>query len=290
MKKLLVIGSINIDIYQTLTHFPQKGETIIAENSSISFGGKGANQAVAASKLGVETSFLGAIGNDIYKDFVVSELENVNINHDALEVIDGSQTGVANVFVSENDNIIVVNKGANNYVDATFIKSKKSYIKNFDYIMLQNEIDNSALAEIVKLKQVFGFKIIYNPAPFISIKTELYKYIDWITPNEEEYEKLPEIVKKEYSDKLIVTRGSTGVEYKGNIYDGLSVPVVDTTGAGDCFNGAFAALLIKGFTIEEAASFAAKAASISITQKGAQTGYLNWDEFESKVLMNRITT
>ncbi len=277
MAKVLIIGSVNIDKYHYLNHFPTKGETIVANKSTTTFGGKGANQAVACAKFGADTSFLGAIGNDIYSEAIIENFRKNQINTDLLQTNYEHPTGTANILLSENDNIIIVTPGANLQVNENLINALEKKISEYDYVLIQNEINPSALKAIVEIKLKNSFKLIYNPAPFMEIEANLLTAIDYITPNEKEAEAL--LAKYQLTpEQLIITLGADGVRYCDQIYKAPKVNVVDTTGAGDCFNGVFVSLLAAGKPISECIQTAVNAASISVTKMGAQTGYLTNEE------------
>lgn len=272
MKKVLVVGSVNIDHVYMLNRMPVVGETLEAKTSNTFFGGKGANQAVASSLFGADTAFLGAVGEDQYKQSVVENFQKTGVNVDQLQTIDGTNTGTAVIFSVEGDNSIIIEAGANQTIDEKLISDQAEYIQTFDIVLIQNEIPESAIRKICELKtsnQVF----IYNPAPFRLVDQGLLNAIDYITPNELEYQSLIEAGIEIEKAKLIITQGANGVAYNDVVYPAETISPIDTTGAGDCFNGVLAACLSNDYSIEEAIEWSVKAATISTLTLGAQNGY-----------------
>ncbi len=272
MKKVLVIGSVNIDHVYSIEKMPLVGETMAAKSSNTFFGGKGANQAVAASVFGADTSFLGAVGDDQYKQSVINNFMKTGVNIGELAIDSQKNTGTAIIYSIDGDNSIVIERGANDIVNSHFIKDKQEYINSFDIIVIQNEIDESAINAVCEIKHDNQI-LIYNPAPFRNITPKLLEAIDFITPNETEYHELSESGLTVSSEKLILTEGANGVSYKGTNYPAIKVSPVDTTGAGDCFNGVLAACLSMDMTITQAIKWAVKAATQSTLTLGAQNGY-----------------
>lgn len=272
MKKVLVIGSVNIDHVYNIEKMPEVGETMAAKSSNTFFGGKGANQAVASSLFGADTSFLGAVGDDQYKQSVINNFMNTGVNIGELSIESNKNTGTAIIYSINGDNSIVIERGANDSIDNKFIMSKQNYINSFDIIVVQNEIEESAIDAICKIKGQHQI-IIYNPAPYRSISESVLESIDFITPNETEYNELCTGELAVPNEKLILTEGSNGVTYRGVNYPAVKVSPVDTTGAGDCFNGVLAACLSMDMEIDHAIEWAVKAATRSTLTLGAQSGY-----------------
>lgn len=272
MKKVLVIGSVNIDHVYSIEKMPLVGETMAAKSSNTFFGGKGANQAVAASVFGADTSFLGAVGDDQYKQSVINNFMDTGVNIGELAIDDQKNTGTAIIYSIDGDNSIVIERGANDSVNSQLIKSKQEYINSFDIIVVQNEIDESAISAVCEIKRDNQI-LIYNPAPYRNITSTLLESIDFITPNETEYSEMVESGLSVSTEKLILTEGANGVTYKGVNYPAVKVSPIDTTGAGDCFNGVLAACLSMDMTIAQAIEWAVKAATQSTLTLGAQNGY-----------------
>ncbi|MFA9422479.1 MAG: ribokinase [Sedimentibacter sp.] len=282
MGKVVVIGSINVDMVFTSNVRPKAGETVMGNTFSIIPGGKGANQAVATSKLGAESYMIGCTGDDSNGEFAVRNLQSMNVDTSCIEKINGVSTGVANIVVAENDNSIVVISGANYEVTRKTIDKFKDVILSADIVLLQLEIPLDTVEYTAELCKKNNVKVLFNPAPAVELPISLIDNVTYITPNEHElsiilgkHNNLDEVLKK-YPNKLIVTMGSKGVKYydgtEMRIVSSYNVKVVDTTGAGDTFCGGLAAALVRGDSLEESIKFANKAASISITKLGAQGG------------------
>ncbi len=287
MGKIVVIGSINVDMVFTTDVRPKAGETVLGNAFSVIPGGKGANQAVAAAKLGAETYMVGCVGNDSNGEFSLKNLHNMNVNTEGVKIVDKAPTGVANIVVSGNDNSIIVISGANFEVDKEIIDDNKELLLMADIVLLQLEIPMEVVEYTVDICSENNVKVLLNPAPAAELKKSLIEKATYITPNEHELKLIfgnqdMDEVLKNYPNKLIVTLGSKGVKYyDGNEIKQISsnkVDVVDTTGAGDTFCGGLAAALVRGDGIEDAIKFANKAASFAVTKLGAQSGMPTLDE------------
>lgn len=293
--KVVVIGSINMDMVTRATRFPKKGETI----SGVSFdqlpGGKGANQAVACARLGAAVSMVGAVGNDPTGKVLLKQLQDEKINTDWIQVIENETTGMAQITVAEEDNQIIIVPGANFAITKSQIDAAKAVIQAADLIILQLEIPLEIVEYTAEVAAGFGVKVILNPAPAQPLSDTLLSNVDYLTPNETELMYLTKQTSvKEGMDSLlkegvqgvIVTLGSEGVQYieKGDTASstvkGRLVEVIDTTGAGDTFNGALAYKLAGGSNVTDAIEFANVAAGLSIMRFGAQTGMPTFAEVQ----------
>lgn len=290
MKKIVVVGSLNMDIVMEVNRMPKMGETIKGDQMSYLIGGKGSNQAVAACRLGNEVSIIGCTGNDTFGDKIKKHLKEEGINTDSLKVDDVAFTGVATIFKTKEDNSIVVIPGANDFCDKELIDKHKEIIKSADILITQFEIPAETVKYALEIAKENGVKTILNPAPAREISSDILKNVDIITPNEtefeiisgksyednESFEKAMIDWEKEHGTKLVVTRGKDGSSYiednKVITKKTIKVEAVDTTGAGDTFNGALAHAISHGYSMDEAVKFAGTAASISVTKFGAQTG------------------
>lgn len=281
MGKVVVVGSINVDMVFRSDIRPKAGETVLGSAFSIIPGGKGANQAVAAAKLGAETYMVGCVGNDSNGEFSLKNLKNMNVNTEAVKIIENAPTGVANIVVAENDNSIIVISGANFEVNKEIVNKNKELILSADLVLLQLEIPMEVVEHLVKICFENKVEVLLNPAPAAKLKKSVIEMAAYITPNEHELKLIfgsqaRDEVLKAYPNKLIVTMGSKGVKYfDGNEIKEVpsnKVKVVDTTGAGDTFCGGLAAALVRGDSIEDAVTFANKAASFTVTKLGAQSG------------------
>ena len=277
MKKILVVGSINVDLTTVTKTIPKKGETVIGESFAILPGGKGANQAVAASRLGANVSFYGNIGNDDFGNYLLNNFKKNNIDTKFIKKVD-LNTGVANIIVHEGDNQIIVNRGANEAFRSSDFD--KSILDNFDIISLQNEIDVNFTHFIIEEAFKKNKIIVFNPAPYNNdLSIELIDKATYIILNEIEANMMLgkdfKTKLKDYANKVIITLGGDGVIYfNGSEYVQVvsnNVPVIDTTGAGDTFCGAFISALSEGYSINSSITKANTAASYSIQKLGAQS-------------------
>lgn len=266
MKSIVVIGSINIDLFVTTNQVPQVGETLHGIDFNLFHGGKGANQAVAAARLGAPVSFIGAVGDDENGRLAINSLNVESIDTSCVEVISGIATGVANVISCQGDNSIIVVEGANGCVNSEFVSAHESKIRGSDIVLLQNEIPFSGVKKAIEIANKYNKIIIYNPAPFTSETNEVSELVTYCTPNE------IESVDINYKQNLIVTLGEKGVRFKELVYPANKVKVVDTTGAGDTFNGALCASLAKGNSIVDSIQYGVNASGLAIQKVGAQTG------------------
>ncbi|MGF7059104.1 ribokinase [Brassicibacter mesophilus] len=290
MAKIAVIGSINIDLVVQSKRRPNKGETIIGDSFSISPGGKGANQAVAASKLGAETIMFGTLGNDQHGKYMLDILDKQNVRTEYIQKNIEKESGVAIIHLAENDNSIVVVPGANENTSIEYLKSYQEILLQADIILIQLEIPIYTVEWAIDFLHQNNKTIILNPAPASKLSVEVLEKSTYIIPNEHECaiifdsQKSTEELMREFSNKLIVTEGKRGVRFCDGTdiihIPSIDVNVVDTTGAGDTFNGAIAVALAEGKSLEESIKFANVAAGISITKVGAQGGMITRRELD----------
>ena len=302
MKSVVVVGSLNMDLVMEVDRVPRIGETIKGEEMSYLIGGKGSNQAVAACRLGNEVKMIGCVGKDTFGDKILKHLKEEGVNVDGVRMDEATFTGIATIFKMENDNSIVVIPGANDFCNNDLIDKNIEIIKSADILITQLEIPIETVEYVLKIAKENGVKTILNPAPARKISKEILKNVDFITPNETEFEiisgkifnnasELEEAMvywqKENISTRLVVTRGKDGSSYvednKVKTIKTIKVDVVDTTGAGDTFNGALAHGISHKFLMNEAVTFAGTAASLSVTEFGAQTGMPKFEEV-NKVL------
>ena len=279
MKKIAVIGSINMDMTAVSERIPRPGETISAKSLRYIPGGKGANQAVAASRLGGDVTMFGCVGDDAFGVKLIDNLKDNGINTDFIRTIPGESSGLAMIVVAENDNAITVIPGANALVSAEYIDSNWNEIIRSDIILLQNEIPEETIIYVINRL-------------YAEDKTIIDK-VSFFTPNEHEARivfgdditDIRELIGK-YNGKMIVTLGSKGVAgYDGGYIQipAIKANVVDTTGAGDTMNGAFAYALSAGMSYREALAFANTAAGIATEKEGAQAGIPTRAEVENRL-------
>lgn len=288
MKKgILVIGSLNMDLSIDLAKMPVTGETILGRGIAYKAGGKGANQACAAGKLGGRVRMLGCVGQDEFGQKLVKSLSESGVETDYIKESRALPTGTAVIYVDDNgDNSIVVIPGANMACDIEYLKEQDEQFQWCDYVVLQMEIPYEAVWYSVKRAKELGKTVILNPAPAPDeIPEEILSLVDYLTPNETEIIALNGKRKddiREGAEKLlgrgvsnvIATLGDRGAllvnRYGETFYPARKVVSVDTTAAGDCFNGAMVAALAEGQSEAEAILFANIASSIAVTRKGAQ--------------------
>ena len=288
MAKILVIGSMNMDLVVETERYPEEGETLIGGKFEQIPGGKGANQALAAAKLGDQVEFIGACGDDSFAPKLKSSLKAGGAKIDNIFEIKGVSTGVAVITVDKKgNNRIIVSPGANYELDPEKIEKIKDKIAEAEIILLQLEIPVDTIEKIVEIASKNKTKIILDPAPAQHLSEELLAEIDYLLPNEGELDLLlPEAENKSRAEKIgellkigvkniIVTEGEKGINYysqnKKLHLETLKVKAVDTTAAGDVFAGAFAASLIAENNLEKALKFAVQAAAYSVTKRGAQS-------------------
>ncbi len=274
--KILVVGSINVDFVTFIDKTPKKGETIIGNDFKIGPGGKGANQAIAAKKLGGEVAFFGKVGSDYLANVALENFVRFGIAREYIRT-STSNTGVANIIVKNGDNSIIVIPGANHDIDKTDFDL--SLLDDFDIIMLQQELNIDFVYWLMEEAYKRNKIIIFDPAPYNKFFTkEIIRMTTYLTPNEIEAiqifgENYEEAIKR-YPNKVILTKGKSGaVYYDGKEYveiNAKKVDAIDTTGAGDVFNGALAVAVSEGKNLYEAVSFAVKAATKSVEKRGAQ--------------------
>jgi len=284
--KIGVIGSMNLDKVAKVDHIPLKGETLLAESYMETYGGKGANQAVSVAKFGGDVTMFGCVGDDSDGARTIDHMIQEGVNMDPVETIINAPTGRAFICVGEEDNTIVVISGANSYVTREYLERKQQRIEEMDIRLLQNEIPMPSIEWILE-KLGDRKQVIYNPAPYREVDMNLLKKATWITPNESEaanlldHEEGPEI-----QPKCILTRGSKGIAF---MEDGHVIRVhaikcspVDTTGAGDTFNGALAYGLSQEWTLTKSVKFANVAGGMSTEKEGAQKGMPSLEEVNKR--------
>jgi ribokinase len=289
MSKLLVIGSTNTDMVILTDRFPKPGETIIGGTFLLNPGGKGANQAVAAARLGAQVTFITKLGNDLFGATAREgfEKEGMDITHVFTDENHASGTALITVN-SSGENMIVVVPGANDQLLPDDLHHLNLLFSDHDYLLMQLEVPLSTVLYAAQMAKKHGKKVILNPAPAATLPPELLMGLYLITPNETEAETLTGIavideksaqqaateLKKQGVQHVIITLGSKGAWLSAGSYNCLVpapvVKAVDTTAAGDIFNGALAYSLSLNQDWLAAVQSACKAASISVTRIGAQ--------------------
>lgn len=285
-KKILVIGSSNTDMTVKSEKMPAPGETVLGGEFIMGPGGKGANQAVAARRLGGDVCFICKVGRDIFGDNAVAGYDKEGI--DTSHVLRSDKaSGVALILVDKNaENSISVAPGANNDLTPEDIDSVADVIKASDYLILQLEIPVESVLRAAQIAHEAGVYVILNPAPACPLPAELFSYLSLITPNAGEVELMTGVT-GELDDKVaalrkmgvsdvIITLGSRGsyvspAGREAELVPALKVNAVDTTAAGDTFCGALCVALSEGKDLAEAARFATKASSLTVQKMGAQS-------------------
>ena len=273
---LVVLGSINADHILNLQSFPTPGETVTGNHYQVAFGGKGANQAVAAGRSGANIAFIACTGDD-------------SIDITPVSVIKGESTGVALIFVNgEGENVIGIHAGANAALSPALVEAQRERIANASALLMQLESPLESVMAAAKIAHQNKTIVALNPAPARELPDELLALVDIITPNETEAEKLTGIRVENDEDAakaaqvlhekgirtVLITLGSRGVwasvNGEGQRVPGFRVQAVDTIAAGDTFNGALITALLEEKPLPEAIRFAHAAAAIAVTRKGAQ--------------------
>ncbi|SFH54923.1 ribokinase [Pisciglobus halotolerans] len=281
MSKIAVIGSISTDFVVTTAKRPEIGETITGIDFTTTYGGKGANQAIACARLGSEVQMIGAVGDDTFGEELIENLAQNRIDTQNVKRVTHLPSGSAHITLLNNDNAIIYIPGANDAVTVEGIDALENTLTACDLVLIQNETPQAVVEKVILTCAEKGIKLLYNPAPARVISPEWLEKVTYLTPNESEFQLMfpkwavSEGV-KQYPNKLFVTLGSKGVLYHDGTAERLvpsyKVQPVDTTGAGDTFNGAFAAAIAAGLPIEESVKFGNLAASLSIQKFGAQGG------------------
>ncbi len=303
--KLAVLGSINADHILNLTTFPRPGETVIGKQYQVAFGGKGANQAVAAGRSGADISFIACVGEDDIGQRIRQQLAEDNIDVSPVTAVPGESTGVALIFVNgEGENSIGIHAGANASLTPARVQKHQQTIADANALLMQLESPLDSVLAAAQIAQQHQTKVILNPAPATKLSDELLSLIDMITPNETEAEILTGVHIESDEDaaqaaavlhdkgipSVLITLGSRGVwlseEGCGQRIAGFKVDAVDTIAAGDTFNGALITALLEGMAMPQAVRFAHAAAAIAVTRPGAQPS-VPWREETDSFLLRQ---
>lgn len=299
MKKIIVVGSSNTDMVIISDRLPCAGETILGKSFFMNPGGKGGNQAVAAARMNGNVTFISKIGNDVFGQQSLELYEKEKINTRYIFIDKNTPSGIALIIVdSKGENTIAVASGANEKLIPEDILTVKSVIESGEILLMQLETPLETIefaAEIAKKK---GIKVILNPAPAKQLPNSLFKNLDIITPNRTEAEILSGIkvidlqsakraaeeIAKKGVNTVIITLGSSGaLIWENEIHhfvEAEKVEAIDTTAAGDTFNGVLSVVLSEGKSTIEAVEFASRAAAIAVTRMGAQSSIPYRNELE----------
>ena len=300
---ILVVGSSVLDQVSRVERFPHAGESVRGTDVQLFAGGKGANQAVTTARLGARTTFCSCVGNDANGHHLIQSLRAEDVNCEHIEFHQTTPTGTALIALNaEGQNMIIACLGANLHFSPDF--AFKVVHENLHHVLLlQAEIPLETVRAAAEASQGV---VIFNPAPSISLPGALYPLVDYLTPNEHEASHLVDFSVRNSHDadkaadellargcaNVVITLGSLGAFYKNAHESGLvkapRVDVVDTVGAGDCFNGALAYAIAKQTPLHEAVKFAVGCASLSVTRLGAQSGLPFLDELPNglRALLN----
>lgn len=301
--KVCVFGSFNLDVVAGMTRFPLPGESLIAQHSMMGPGGKGANQATAALRAGARVHYIGKVGNDDFGTFARRHLEKTGFDAITLFTCKEKPTGNALIYVAGNDaeNMISVYPGANLTVSAAEVTRCQPTVAAADILLVQLENNLSAITRMIDNARAANTFVILNPAPFQKISDRLLAKVDLLTPNSTEAmlltgvtitdiscaQRAAEILHRKGARQVIITLGTAGALLSTEKQQ-LRIPLFpatpqDTTGAGDAFNGALAARLAAGESLEQAALFAAAFASVCVERAGAAHSMPSYAEALSRL-------
>lgn len=302
MAKILVVGSINMDLVVRVPHAPLPGETVLGGDFETFPGGKGANQAVAAARMGGEVTMVGRVGNDSFGDALIQGLVEDKIKTTYVIKDTEARTGIAMISVAaDGENEIVVASGANHKVTPEDVNNTRSIMREMDLLLLQLECPIDTVTASVELAKAYDVPVVLNPAPAQPLSKTLLANIDVLTPNEGELatltgEKDPEIAicsLLEWGLKnLVITLGANGarvITAEGDQHlPAHEITAVDTTAAGDAFNGALAVALAEGKPLLEAVCYGMAAGALAATRRGAQPSLPTRDAVEGLMASSNI--
>lgn len=280
MKKIFIIGSINTDFNIRTPYMPKKGETLTGSGFFTAHGGKGANQAVAAARLGGKVYMCACVGDDTFGREAKESLSSDGVDVSHIRTVSGVSSGTAVIILAEGDNRIILDKGANAFLSESDVDATLEDADEGDILLVQLENPADVIGYALRRGHEKGMYVILNPAP---ANREIEKYLplcDLLIPNETETELFggKDEIEKKAGCRLIITLGGDGFMLDGKIYPCPKVTPVDTTAAGDTFCGALAARLADGEELSSAAIYASTAASIACTRLGAQPSVPTRDE------------
>lgn len=303
--KIIVVGSSNTDMVIKADRFPLPGETVLGGKFFMNPGGKGANQAVTAARLGGNVTFITKIGNDIFGRQTLQQFQRETIETKYVTIDAEQPSGVALINVDgKGENCIAVAPGANSQLKPSDIETAMESMDKDTIVLLQLEIPLPVVEYVIRKSYERGLKVVLNPAPAQSLPADIFSLLYLITPNETEAELLTGIRVTDVAtakkaacrlqelgvSNVIITLGVKGAYLHVGSFSGLipapQVTAVDTTAAGDCFNGALTVALSENRPLEDAVSFACKAASISVTRMGAQASLPYRKEIETIPSLN----
>ena len=290
--RIVVIGSLNADMVVTMRDFPSPGETVIGDGFAVYPGGKGANQAFAAARLGGTVAMIGQVGNDRYAESLIGGLASAGVDTSSVQIDSSVSSGIASISIDGNgQNQIVIIPGANGTFHPDRLGPHQRIIESASVVLLQLEIPLPTVIEAARIAKRGKAIVILDPAPAVELPDSLLKMVDYITPNEIEAARLTSspikdhltveeavfmgwVLHKRGAKKVVIKMGSQGAVLASDSetlrWEGINVDAIDTTAAGDVWNAAFAVMLASGRTETEAGRFANAASAISVTRNGAQ--------------------
>ena len=299
--KIAVVGSANVDLTTFSDRFPKAGETIFGEHFDLGWGGKGANQAVAAKKCGADVAMVARVGEDLFGPATIKNFEAQGIDASQVRVVPGASSGVAPIFVEANgQNRIIVVKGANDRLLPADVDAARSVLETADCIVLQFEIPLETVFHTVRFARERGIRCIVNPAPGQPFDLSSLAGVDYFLPNESEAETISGMPVRSVDDaracathllsrglkKVIITLGEKGalVAHAGgaDLVPPYSVATKDTTGAGDAFVGSFAVFLGEGLSERDAIARANLYAALSTMGIGTQKSFVTRERFDEE--------
>ncbi|HVH61921.1 MAG TPA: ribokinase [Candidatus Sulfotelmatobacter sp.] len=298
---IAVVGSANVDLTTFHDAFPKPGETIFGKSFDLGFGGKGANQAVAARLCGAKVAMVAKVGNDLFGPATIKNFEAQGIDASRVGIAESVSSGVAPIFVDpEGQNRIIVVKGANDLLAPEDVDAAEALLRKANAIVLQFEIPLRTVYHAVQFAKDRGIRCIVNPAPALPVDFEQLRGVDYLIPNESEAESITgmpahtagdakqcaEFLLERGVKRVVITRGERGCllanEEGTELVPPFQVPSVDTTGAGDAFIGSFAVFLGEGHPEKEALRRASLYAALSTTKVGTQKSFWNRPEFDNE--------
>ncbi|WP_018614954.1 ribokinase [Segetibacter koreensis] len=307
MKSIVVVGSSNTDMVVQADHLPAPGETILGGTFFMTQGGKGANQSVAAARLNGQVAFIAKVGADVFGQQSVQLYKEEGIDTTYISVDANQPSGVALINVDDNgENCIAVAAGANAALHADDVRKAQTICEQASIILIQLEIPVETVNFVANLAEANNIKLVLNPAPARALSDDLLRKVSIITPNEKEAEMLTGIkisgidsakqaaqsLAAKGIETVIITMGSEGaLLYENDLFEvvpSTKVKAVDTTAAGDVFNGALAVAISEGKNMKQAVQFANAAAAISVTRLGAQASAPKRQEVEASIVSNKI--
>lgn len=306
-KKILVIGSINMDLIMSLPRVPEAGESLFAKDYMESPGGKGSNQAIAVSRLGGNVSYIGKVGNDEYGSRLKESLESFNVKTDNLLIAEGANTGRALILLEENgQNRIIVLKGANDLLTPEDIKNQLDQTR-YDIILLQLEIPLSTVEFIIEYARSLGIPVVVDAGPAVDVDINIFKKVDVLSPNQTEIFQLTgqraetieeakiacrKLREATGAGMIILKMGDQGaLLYDDNGYqffESYQIEVKDTTAAGDAFSAALTVGLAEGWPIEKTMCFANATGALAVSKLGAHSSMPTLEEVKQFLKENKV--